>query len=364
MKILLPTLMLLGLMALVVPDPAVFQRLDDTGLSGAGTETRVVAAADVDGDGSLDVFLGNFGQDNDLHLNRGGARFDALPDEPVVTDGGFTFGAAFGDMDGDGDPDLAVANGSGADNALYRNLGRPNVHHETFFAEQDGSPVSSDGGSSYDVDWADIDGDNDLDLLFANTLEPTFVYRNSGNGVFTKQTTGVIVTDNEPSRDLDTADLDGDGDVDFDDFFIFADNFGKSGTYVTLGVQAGTNFTAAIDEAQAGDTGSAGSGSGTGSLNAAETEFNFSFTVSGLADVTAVHFHNAPAGSNGGVVRDLGGDLIDNGDGTWTIAGVWASDDTQPLLADELKAGNVYINVHTTAVPAGEIRGQVVVATE
>ena len=31
------------------------------------------------------------------------------------------------------------------------------------------------------------------------------------------------------------ADFDGNGAVDFDDFFLFADNFGKSGTYVTAG---------------------------------------------------------------------------------------------------------------------------------
>ena len=39
--------------------------------------------------------------------------------------------------------------------------------------------------------------------------------------------------------------------IDFDDFFVFADNFGKSGTYVTLGTQA-TTFTSTVDEAQAG----------------------------------------------------------------------------------------------------------------
>ena len=168
-----------------------------------------------------------------------------------------------------------------------------------------------------------------------------------------------LFADNFGQADFDpAADLDSDGDVDFDDFFLFADNFGKSGEYVTLGTQA-TSFTSTVDEAQAGGTGSAGSGSGTGTLNADESEFSFSFTVSGLADVTAVHFHNAAAGENGGVVRDLANELTDNGDGTWTIAGTWAATDDQPLLADELKAGNVYINVHTTAEPAGEIRGQV-----
>jgi hypothetical protein len=49
-----------------------------------------------------------------------------------------------------------------------------------------------------------------------------------------------IFADNFGAADFDpAADFDEDEDVDFDDFFIFADNFGKSGTYVTLGQVAG-----------------------------------------------------------------------------------------------------------------------------
>ena len=40
-----------------------------------------------------------------------------------VADGGNSYGAAWGDYDGDGDPDLYVANVSGMANALYRNEG-------------------------------------------------------------------------------------------------------------------------------------------------------------------------------------------------------------------------------------------------
>jgi hypothetical protein len=42
-----------------------------------------------------------------------------------------------------------------------------------------------------------------------------------------------MFADNFGQADFDAAtDMDSDGDVDFDDFFMFADNFGKSGTYV------------------------------------------------------------------------------------------------------------------------------------
>ena len=79
--------------------------------------------------------------------------------------------------------------------------------------------------------------------------------------------------------------------------------------------------------------------------------------VEGL-DISAAHFHNAPIGANGGVVRDLGADFSGN-----TASGIWTSMDAQPLtdaLLKELLSGNLYVNVHTAANPGGEIRGQVV----
>ncbi|MBE0567332.1 MAG: CHRD domain-containing protein [Krumholzibacteria bacterium] len=62
---------------------------------------------------------------------------------------------------------------------------------------------------------------------------------------------------------------------------------------------------------------------------------------------TGAHFHTAPAGANGGVAfgLPLGS----------PVNGIWAM--TAGQLAD-LAAGNIYVNVHTTAFPGGEIRGQ------
>ncbi len=81
-------------------------------------------------------------------------------------------------------------------------------------------------------------------------------------------------------------------------------------------------------------------------------------TMEGLSgDIAAAHFHNAPIGQNGGVVRALTDDL----NGT-TGNGVWRASDDEPLTAElinELLAGNLYINVHTPDFGSGEIRGQV-----
>lgn len=101
-------------------------------------------------------------------------------------------------------------------------------------------------------------------------------------------------------------------------------------------------------------------GTATLSLNADSTQLAYEIRVAGIPSVTAAHFHNAPAGSNGGVVRALSGDIVD---GEWVSSGTWSSDEAeQPLTAEalsELVAGNIYINVHTADYGSGEVRGQV-----
>jgi hypothetical protein len=76
--------------------------------------------------------------------------------------------------------------------------------------------------------------------------------------------------------------------------------------------------------------------------------------------LTAAHLHLGAAGTNGGVLFDIGGP-----DGTRFSRTRAAEDmnavgtvDTWEEFLVELKAGNVYVNVHTTDNPAGEIRGQ------
>jgi hypothetical protein len=96
-------------------------------------------------------------------------------------------------------------------------------------------------------------------------------------------------------------------------------------------------------------------GTGAFVLNAAGTALSYTITVNGLAP-TAGHFHNGAVGVPAGVVKPLS--FVNN-----TARGVWsASDPTSPLtdsLLSELLRGRLYVNVHTSANPGGEIRGQV-----
>jgi len=101
-------------------------------------------------------------------------------------------------------------------------------------------------------------------------------------------------------------------------------------------------------------TGSLGTGTATMTLDDITNLFSWDISWSGLSGpATAMHFHGpAPAGSNAGVQVNIGAisGLTSPSIGAATISGAQASD---------LLAGLWYINIHTSAYPGGEIRGQV-----
>jgi len=81
---------------------------------------------------------------------------------------------------------------------------------------------------------------------------------------------------------------------------------------------------------------------------------------------TPLHIHNAPAGSNGGIVVDLGlfgtlenvGGPFGGGTGFRYTASGLSINGQESNLFD----GNLYVNIHTTSFGGGEIRGQIVPA--
>lgn len=85
-------------------------------------------------------------------------------------------------------------------------------------------------------------------------------------------------------------------------------------------------------------------------------------TASNLSGpVTAAHFHLAPKGVAGPIVKTLA--PVNQAD-QWIVEGTWArTDTTEPLTSELVKAFNenrIYINWHTTLNPNGELRGQLI----
>ena len=115
-------------------------------------------------------------------------------------------------------------------------------------------------------------------------------------------------------------------------------------------------FEALIDSAQeVPPNASPATGVATGVYDDVTNEFAFSWSITdnlvGTPGAPGAHIHNAPVGVNGSIVfaMSMGAWSLNDSD-TWT--GLTAGN------VDELFAGNLYLNFHTSAFPGGEVRGQ------
>jgi hypothetical protein len=145
---------------------------------GDGRPTLGASWGDCDNDGDLDLFTPIFmNQGNMFYRNSGAPGFDLVPVDTVLpANAGNSVGSGWGDFDNDGDLDLFVAN-DGQNNMLFENGGPPSY---TFTRITTGAIVT-DGGNSFGAVWGDYDGDGDLDLFVANRLnQANFLYRNDG----------------------------------------------------------------------------------------------------------------------------------------------------------------------------------------
>ncbi|MEZ4767292.1 MAG: VCBS repeat-containing protein [Caldilineales bacterium] len=184
-------------------------------------DSTSLAWGDVDNDGDLDLAVGNMGaigQSNVLYLNERGA----LATRPGWTSSEeeLTASVAWGDVDGDGYLDLAVGNGEEASRLYHNNAG----HLATSFTWS-----ALDAGTTSGIAMGDIDGDGDPDLV-VNDRTTLRVYRNEGGALTGASAwTGDMLPKADPSdaakpqclpRNVDeclplaVGDIDNDGDLD------------------------------------------------------------------------------------------------------------------------------------------------------
>ena len=183
------------------------------------TMTGGCAFLDYDGDGLLDIFLVNGASLhigarhpkidkseprywNRLYRNLGAGRFQDVTQEAGVSGRGYGLGAAVGDYDNNGHPDLYITNYGR--NELYRNLGNGTFKEVTREAGVKG------GGFSASAAFFDFDRDGLLDLYVCRYVDwsfqnnkrcgaqnqrdycdpgmfnglPDLLFRNNGNGTF------------------------------------------------------------------------------------------------------------------------------------------------------------------------------------
>src|SRR5262249_45239731 len=184
---------------------------------------------DVDLDGRLDLYVANDETLNYLFHNLGGGRFE---DISVVSGTAFDslgnaqggMGVDAGDLDGDGLPDLVVANYENETNEDYHNLGS-GVFEDVSLTSGFGPPAVNFVGFGLNLFAADDDGD--LDAFIANGhiferpqrqgttyAERAFLMWNDGSGHFVERGCGPAFAKEYVGRGSAVADYDNDGDLD------------------------------------------------------------------------------------------------------------------------------------------------------
>ena len=179
---------------------------------------RVIKAADVNGDGAIDIFFGGVYHHNSRLLlgdGKGGFKDVSATNLPEHS---LSLGdAEFGDVDMDGDLDLALADW-GQENPMRNEGGLIQL----WLNDGEGKFTEAAAGTipdkkikmSWDIELTDVDNDYDLDLWISSKLsEGGSLFVNDGAGKFTDVTDGKLpqLTNN---YEFEPIDLNGDGYVD------------------------------------------------------------------------------------------------------------------------------------------------------
>ncbi|MEM0517891.1 T9SS type A sorting domain-containing protein [Aequorivita flava] len=211
-------------------------------LNGAG----FVRAADVDGDGDMDV-LSTSRDDYNIawHENLDG---QGSFGPPQIVSSGMAIGLSLGAIDIDRDGDLDIVSSTGGDSQI---VWHENLDGQGNFGPQQLITLNADHPSS--IYAVDVDGDGDNDVLAA-ALEGDMItwYENTdGLGTFGPQQ--IISTETDYATSVYASDLDGDGDMDVlsassaDDKVAWYENLDGLGNFgPQIIISASANFNRSV----------------------------------------------------------------------------------------------------------------------
>jgi hypothetical protein len=200
--------------------------------------------ADVDGDGDTDVLAAGYLAGTFVWYENDGTGGFTRHDIDTLSAGAHSIVTE--DMDGDGDVDLVTSSQDSNTIAWYENDGANNFLRHI---------IDTTAGLAKRAEAADLDGDGDMDIVSASfAIDEIAWHENDGNQNFTKR---VIDTTADGAYFVSPADIDGDGDIDvfaasqIDNTIAWYRNDGVAGfvaqTMDTDAVRARTVIAADVD---------------------------------------------------------------------------------------------------------------------
>jgi hypothetical protein len=220
----------------------------EAGLGDTGYGTGV-AVGDIDNDGFVDVYVGNYGPDA-LYRNKGNGRFENITAAAGISERQWTSSVAFCDYDLDGHLDIYVVHyvKNDAAKSCVRKDGAPDYCSPQAYSYEADTLYHNDGGGRFTdasqrsgigrtqapglgVVCADFTGDGLPDFYVANDGEANQLWENQGNGTFVDRAIlmgAAFDGFGRPEASMGVALGDIDGDADLDLFMTHLPNQGNT----------------------------------------------------------------------------------------------------------------------------------------